>query len=85
MKLKLPTVEETDKLGYRVPVSIKAELDHLAADCKREKLDFALALAEGLREMAKAIRKELDNQRRKRGPKAGTSLTPEASRNGAGE
>jgi hypothetical protein len=35
--------------------------------------------------MAKAIRKELDNQRRKRGPSAGTSLTPEASRNGAGE
>jgi len=84
MKLRLPTVEETDKLGYRVPVSIKAELDQLAADCKREKLDFALALAEGLREMAKAIRKELD-QRRKRGPKAGTSLTPEASSNGAGK
>jgi hypothetical protein len=78
MKLNLPTVEETDRINYRIPVSIKAELDELAERCKKAKLDFNAALFEGLRSVAKAIRQELDGNQTSRGAKSGTSVVPEA-------
>jgi hypothetical protein len=84
MKLKLPTVEQTDHINYRVPVSVKQELDDLARECKTAQLDFTAALILGLRETAKAIRGELD-QVRKRTAKAGASLAPAPHQNGAGE
>jgi hypothetical protein len=68
-----------------VPRSIKLELDQLAEQCKAAKLDFTAALVLGLRETAKAIRTELDKQRRKRGTKIGVNLAPETSTNRAGE
>ena len=85
MKLKLPTVEDTDHINYRVPRSVKVELDQLAQQCKAAKLDFTAALVLGLRETAKAIRGELEKQARKRGTKAGANMAPETSTNGAGE
>jgi predicted TIM-barrel fold metal-dependent hydrolase len=85
MKLKLPSVEETDRINYRVPRSIKVELDQLAEQCKAAKLDFTAALVLGLRETAKAIRAELDKQGRRRGSKVGVNLAPETSTNAAGE
>ena len=69
MKLNLPSVEDTAQLKYRVPVSIKAELDALAEQCRKQKLDFGSALSEGLRGVTKAIRDQLE-------PKPGSSLTP---------
>ena len=41
MKLSLPPVEETTQLKYRVPLSLKAELDALAEQCKQHKLASA--------------------------------------------
>jgi hypothetical protein len=78
MKLNLPTVEETDRINYRIPVSIKAELDELADRCKKAKLDFNAALFEGLRSIVKAIRQELDDQT-SRGAKSGASVAPAAN------
>ena len=83
MKLTLPTVEDTDRLNYRIPLSVKAELDDLAERCKRAKLDFNVALAEGLRSVAKAIREQLDARTSKRGAKVGVSAAPDSSTNGA--
>jgi len=60
--MRLKTSEDTDRLNYRFPVSIKQELDELAERCKKEKLDFIAALSEGLRGVAKAIRQQLDNK-----------------------
>lgn len=71
MKLSLQTVEPTTQLKYRVPVSLKAELDALAEQCKTAKLDFGAALAEGLRGVAKAIRDELQTR-------AGLNVEPKA-------
>ena len=79
MKLNLPTVEETDRINYRIPVSIKAELDELAERCKKAKLDFNAALFEGLRSVAKAIRQELEGNQTSRGAKSGTSVAPAAN------
>jgi hypothetical protein len=59
MKLNLPSVEDSAQLKYRVPLSLKAELDDLAEQCKKHKLDFGAALTEGLRGVAKAIRQQL--------------------------
>jgi hypothetical protein len=69
MKLNLPTVEDTVQLKYRIPVSLKTELDALAEQCRKQKLDFGTALAEGLRTVMKAIRQEL-------GVKAGLRVEP---------
>jgi predicted TIM-barrel fold metal-dependent hydrolase len=85
MKLKLPTVEDTDHINYRVPRSVRVELDQLAQQCKAAKLDFTAALVLGLRETAKAIREELEKQARKRGAKSGANMAPDTSTNGAGE
>jgi hypothetical protein len=85
MKLKLPTVEDTDHINYRVPRSVRVELDQLAQQCKAAKLDFTSALVLGLRETAKAIRGELEKQARKRGAKSGANMAPDTSTNGAGE
>jgi hypothetical protein len=85
MKLNLPTVEETDRLNYRIPLSIKGELDALAERCKKEKLNFIAALSEGLRGVAKAIRQELDARASKRGTKNGASVAPESFTNGDGK
>ena len=79
MKLNLPTVEDTDRINYRIPISIKAELDELAERCKKAKLDFNAALFEGLRSVARAIRQELDGNQIHRGAKSGTSVTPAAA------
>ena len=75
MKLNLPSVEPTAQLKYRVPASVKADLDALAAQCKKAKLDFTTALAEGLRGVAKAIRQELQT-------KAGLKVEPAHESNG---
>ncbi len=80
MKLNLPTVEETTQLKYRVPLSLKAELDALAEQCKQAKLDFGTALAEGLRGVAKAIRQEL---RAKAGLKSEPKVESASLSNGA--
>lgn len=79
MKLNLTTIEDTDRLNYRIPMSIKTELDELAERCKKEKLDFIAALSEGLRGVAKAIRQELDSRAGQRGAKIGVSVAPATS------
>jgi hypothetical protein len=78
--MKLKEIEETDRLHYRIPVSIKTELDELAERCNKErpKIDFIGALSEGLRGVAKAIRQELDNRAAARGAKNGASVAPES-------
>ena len=81
--MKLKTIEDTDRLNYRLPVSLKRELDELAERCKKEKLDFIAAVSEGLRGVAKSIRQELDGKRAKRGAKNGASVAPDTSQNGA--
>ena len=82
MKLNLPTDEETTQLKYRVPISLKAELDALAEQCKKHRLDFGAALAEGLRGIAAAIRQEL---RAKSGFKVEPNVEPAAMPNGRAE
>ena len=76
-RLKLKTIEDTDRLNYRFPVSLKQELDQLAERCKKEKLDFIAALSEGMRGVAKSIRQELDGKRSHRGAKHGVNVAPE--------
>jgi len=76
-RLKLKTIEDTDRLNYRFPVSLKQELDQLAERCKKEKLDFIAALSEGMRGVAKSIRQELDGKRSHRGAKNGVNVAPE--------
>jgi hypothetical protein len=71
MKLSLPPVEETTQLKYRIPLSLKAELDVLAEQCKKHKLNFGTALTDGLRGVAKAIREELRT-------KSGLKVEPKA-------
>ncbi len=80
--MKLKPIEDTDRLNYRFPLSIKQELDELAERCKKEKLDFIAAVSEGLKGVAKAIRQELDGKRAKRGAKTGANLAPESFTNG---
>jgi hypothetical protein len=80
--MKLKTIEDTDRLNYRFPLSIKQELDELAERCKKEKLDFIAALSEGLRGVAKVIRQQLDGKRTRRGAKTGASVAPESFPNG---
>ena len=80
--MKLKSIEDTDRLNYRIPVSIKTELDELAERCKQEKLDFIAALAEGLRGVAKAIRQQLDAKASARGAKNGASVAPQSFTNG---
>jgi hypothetical protein len=80
--MKLKTIEDTDRLNYRFPVSLKQELDELAERCKKEKLDFIAALSEGMRGVAKAIRQQLDRNAAKRGAKNGANVAPESFTNG---
>ena len=80
--MKLKTIEDTDRLNYRFPVSLKQELDELAERCKAEKLDFIAALSEGMRGVAKAIRQQLDRKAGKRGAKIGANVAPEPFTNG---
>jgi hypothetical protein len=80
--MKLKIIEDTDRLNYRLPVSIKNELDDLAERCKREKIDFIAAVTEGLRGVAKTLRQQLD-KKAKRGAKTGASVAPETLTNGA--
>ena len=75
MKLNLPTVEETTQLKYRVPVSLKAELDALNQQCRKERLDFSAALVHGLREVAKALGQQLE-AKAKAGLKTGFKVEP---------
>jgi hypothetical protein len=79
--VKLKTIEETDRLNYRFPVSVKNELDDLAERCKAEKIDFIAAVTEGLRGVAKTLRQELD-KKAKRGAKSGATVAPESFING---
>jgi hypothetical protein len=62
MKLNLNTLEDTVQLKYRVAASLKDELDKLHADCKTHKLNFTAALEQGLREVTKALRQELNTK-----------------------
>ena len=80
--MKLKTIEDTDRLNYRLPVSLKQELDELAERCKTEKLDFIAAVSEGMRGVAKAIRQQLDRKAGKRGAKIGANVAPESFTNG---
>jgi hypothetical protein len=80
--MRLKTIEDTDKLNWRFPLSIKQELEQLAERCKKEKLDFIGAVSEGLRGVAKAIRQELDGKQAKRGPTTGDIVAPESFTNG---
>ena len=80
--MKLRTIEDTDRLNYRFPVSVKQELDQLAERCKTEKLDFIAALSEGMRGVAKTIRQQLDRKAGKRGAKIGANVAPESFTNG---
>ena len=80
--MKLKTIEDTDRLNYRFPVSVKQELDQLAEGCKTEKLDFIAALSEGMRGVAKTIRQQLDRKAGKRGAKIGANVAPESFTNG---
>jgi hypothetical protein len=80
--MKLKTIEETDRLNYRFPVSLKQELDELAERCKTEKLDFVAALSEGMRGVAKAIRQQVDRKAGKRAAKIGANVAPESFTNG---
>jgi len=80
--MKLKTIEDTDRLNYRFPVSVKQELDQLAERCKTEKLDFIAALSEGMRGVAKTIRQQLDRKAAKRGAKIGANVAPEPFTNG---
>ena len=80
--MKLKTIEDTDRLGFRLPLSVKQELDGLAERCKREKVDFVAALAEALHSFAKAMRQELDNKAGQRGAKTGASVVSESFTNG---
>ena len=80
--MKLRTIEDTDRLNYRFPVSLKQELDALAERCKTEKLDFIAALSEGIRGVAKAIRQQVDRKAGKRGAKIGANVAPEPFSNG---
>jgi hypothetical protein len=80
--MRLKTIEDTDKLNWRFPLSIKQELEQLAERCKKEKLDFIGAVSEGLRGVAKAIRQELDGKQAKRDPKNGDIVAPESFING---
>jgi hypothetical protein len=80
--MKLKTIEDTDRLNYRFPVSLKQKLDELAERCKTEKLDFIAALSEGMRGVAKAIRQQLDRKAGKRGAKTGANVAPESFTNG---
>jgi hypothetical protein len=65
-----------------VPLSIKTKLDGLAERCKREKVNFAEALSDGLRAVAKTLREKLDARARHRGAKIGASVAPETYPNG---
>jgi hypothetical protein len=80
--MKLKPLEDTNRLNYRFPVSLKQELDELAERCKTEKLDFIAALSEGLRGVAKAIRQQVDRKAGKRGAKIGANVAPESFTNG---
>jgi hypothetical protein len=80
--MKLKPIEDTDRLNYRFPLSLKQELDELAGRCKNEKRDFIAALSEGMRGVAKAIRQELDSKRSQRGAKIGANAAPESFTNG---
>ena len=80
--MKLKTIEDTDRLNYRFPVSVKQELDQLAERCKTEKLDFIAALSEDMRGVAKTIRQQLDRKAGKRGAKIGANVAPESFTNG---
>ena len=80
--MRLKTIEETDRLNYRFPVSLKQELDELAERCKTEKLDFIAALSEGMHAVAKAIRQQMDRKAGKRGAKIGANVAPESFTNG---
>jgi hypothetical protein len=81
--MKLKTIEDTDKLNWRFPLSVKQELEELAERCKKEKLDFVAAVSEGLRGVAKAIRQELDGKQGQPGPKTGVSVAPEFTNGGS--
>jgi len=80
--VKLKIIEDTDRLNYRFPVSIKNELDELADRCKQEKIDFIAAVTEGLRGVAKTIREALDRKAAKRGVKSGATVALESFTNG---
>jgi hypothetical protein len=79
--MKLKPIEDTDRLNYRFPVSIKHELDELAERCKKEKIDFIAAVTEGLRGVARTLRQQLDKTA-KRGAKTGANVAPETFTNG---
>ena len=80
--MKLKTIEDTDRLNYRFPVSLKQELDELAERCKTEKLDFIAALSEGMRGVAKTFRQQVDRKAGKRSAKIGANVAPEPFSNG---
>src|SRR5215472_15296972 len=60
MKLGLKKKERTEHLNFRIEVSLKQELIELFKECSEKDIDTTAALTVGLRQVAKALRRELD-------------------------
>jgi hypothetical protein len=72
MKLGLKKKEKTEHLNFRVEVTLKQELVELFKECDEKGIDSTAALNVGLRQIAQALRRELDEvSDAKTGAKAG--------------
>jgi hypothetical protein len=60
MKLGLKKKERTEHLNFRIEASLKQELTELFKECAAKDIDTTAALTVGLRQVAKALRRELD-------------------------
>ncbi len=61
MKLGLKKKEKTEQLNFRVEATLKQELLELFKECDQKGIDSTAALNVGLRQVAKALRRELDH------------------------
>jgi hypothetical protein len=60
MKLGLKKKEKTEQLNFRVEATLKVELIGLFKECDAKGIDSTAALNVGLRQIAQALRRELD-------------------------
>lgn len=61
MKLGLRKKEKTEHLNFRVEVTLKQELIELFRECRDKGVDTTAAMNIGMREIAIALRRELDD------------------------
>ena len=60
MKLGLKKKEKTEQLNFRVEATLKHDLIQLFKECDAKGIDSTAALNVGLRQIAEALRRELD-------------------------